>query len=137
MAKSYRLNKPINKPQTDIQLPALDRVTTIEFNALIWEVFDTVNELSRLKGGEYSGDLDRLANFRRNARDCNVPMELIWRIYASKHWDAIMQYEQDLRTAKKRERSESIEGRITDLITYLILFLAMYRERTRPLSQDD
>jgi hypothetical protein len=92
--------------------------------------YDQITKLAKAKGGEYSGDEDRLLNFRRNAAAAGVPMELVWRIYASKHWDAIMQYEKDLRTNVHRERLESIEGRIDDLIVYLLLFKAMYVERT-------
>ena len=99
------------------------------FNALLESTFSEVRKLSRLKGGEYAGDVDRLANFRRNGAAAETTMELIWRVYASKHWDALMQYELDLRTNKTRDRLESISGRIDDLILYLLLFKLMFEER--------
>jgi hypothetical protein len=111
------------------------------FSQLKWkDLLDStvanINELSRLKGGEYAGDDDRLANFRRNGLSADVPMELIWRVYASKHWDAIMQYEFDIRHGIYRERAETILGRADDLIVYLILFKAIYLERQETLGVD-
>lgn len=99
------------------------------YRRLLNETFQEILKLSELKGGEYSGDNDRLANFRRNALAAETTMELIWRIYAAKHWDAIMQYEKDLRTGKSRQRLESISGRVDDMIVYLMLFKAMLAER--------
>lgn len=98
------------------------------YNQLAEQTFDEIRKLAELKGGEYAGDGDRLANFRRNALDQNLPMETIWRVYAAKHWDAIGQYCKDRLTGKSRDRLESISGRADDLITYLILFKAMVEE---------
>jgi hypothetical protein len=102
------------------------------YAVLVDTVFDRVKELSRLKGGEYSGDIDRLLNFRRNAEALGLPMETVWAVYAAKHWDAVMQYVKDLNTGKTRERMEPIDGRMMDLIVYLVLALAMVEEREAP-----
>lgn len=99
------------------------------WDKMLEESFGRIEELSRLKGGEYSGDSDRLLNFRRNGADLDLPMEIVWRVYAAKHWDAIGQYIRDLQLGAKRTRLESIEGRIDDLLVYLLLFKAMVRER--------
>ena len=99
------------------------------WHKLLEDSFQVVTKLSVLKGAEYSGDFDRLANFRRNSRDLGVPMELVWRIYAAKHWDAIGQYCADLVTGRERQRLEPIEGRIDDLLVYLLLFKAILSER--------
>lgn len=96
---------------------------------VVKDTIKTIEDLARLKGGEYSGDSDRLANFRRNAAAAGTTMELVWRIYASKHWDAIMQYEKDLREGKTRTRLESLSGRVDDMIVYLLLFKCMLVER--------
>lgn len=98
------------------------------YKVLVDETFRNIKELSELKGGEYAGDGDRLANFRRNGIDQGLPMESIWRVYAAKHWDAIGQYCKDKLSGKERHRMESISGRADDLITYLILFKAMVDE---------
>lgn len=98
------------------------------YNKLVENTFTEIKKLSQLKGGEYAGDGDRLANFRRNGTDQGLPMETIWRVYAAKHWDAIGQYCKDRLSGKTRDRLESIQGRADDLITYLILFKAMVDE---------
>jgi hypothetical protein len=100
-----------------------------EYAKIVEQTVEQIHSLSTLKGGEYAGDIDRLANFRRNALNLGLNMEDVWAVYAGKHWDAIMQYVRDLREGKTRTRLESIEGRMDDLIVYLILAKAMYRER--------
>lgn len=99
------------------------------YKELVDEIFAKVNELAELKGGEYSGDKDRLANFRRNGIAAGVSMETCWFIYVAKHWDAIAQYVKDMNIDKTRQRMEPIEGRALDMIVYLTLFLAMCEER--------
>lgn len=104
----------------------------IEYNEMVEDTFKEIIKLGKLKGAEYAGDSDRLLNFRRNADAAGTTKELVWRIYVSKHWDAIMQYEQDLRSGKTRDRLESLEGRVDDIIVYMLLFKAMLRENNRP-----
>lgn len=99
------------------------------WNKLLDQAISRIKELSTLKGGEYAGDEDRLANFRRNAANLGLSMEQVWAVYAGKHWDAVMQFIKDLGTGKKRERMEPIEGRVDDLLVYLLLFRAMLEER--------
>lgn len=96
---------------------------------LVEQTFEEIKKLSELKGGEYSGDNDRLANFRRNGNDLELPMETIWRVYAAKHWDAIGQYIRDNQSGRDRTRLEGIGGRVDDLIVYLLLFKAMLDEK--------
>ncbi len=99
------------------------------YDKLLVETWGTITELSTKKGGEYAGDHDRLENFRRNGARLNLPMEVIWAVYAAKHWDAITQYCADVRVGKTRPRMESLSGRCDDLIVYLILLKAMLQER--------
>lgn len=99
-----------------------------DYDILVAEVVEKIKELSTLKGGEYAGDTDRLANFRRNAEAAGATMEQCWRIYAGKHWDAISQFIQDRANGKERIRLEPIAGRVDDLIVYAILFKAMLVE---------
>lgn len=108
-----------------------------QFDKLIASTVDTIRSLSSLKGAEYSGDVDRLANFRRNGEALGLPMETIWAVYAAKHWDAVMQYVKDIQSSRERTRLESISGRLDDLIVYAILFKAMIEERApTPPSPD-
>lgn len=106
-----------------------------DYNKILEKVTEEVKKLASLKGGEYAGDYDRLANFRRNGIALGLPMESVWAVYAAKHWDAIMQYIQDLNTGKQRQRLEPLEGRVFDMIVYLTLFLAMLDERNKPSAQ--
>lgn len=99
------------------------------YNEMIEEVFERCRELGRVKGEEYAGDVDRLANFRRNGAEAGVSMEVCWRIYAGKHWDAISTYIRDTGAGVTRTRSEPIQGRIHDMIVYLLLLHAMVEER--------
>jgi hypothetical protein len=99
------------------------------YELLLKSTFLEIENLGTNKGGEYAGDGDRLANFRRNGENLGLPMETVWAVYAGKHWDAIQQYIKDQRNGKERLRLEPIEGRVDDLITYLILFKAMLDER--------
>ena len=39
-----------------------------EYDRIIETTIDEIRKLGTLKGGEYAGDVDRLANFRRNAQ---------------------------------------------------------------------
>lgn len=103
--------------------------TPQQWETLLTEALAKIQSLSKLKGGEYAGDQDRLANFRRNAAALGVDMELVWAVYAGKHWDSIQQYIKDLRAETTRTRLEPISGRVNDLLVYLLLFRAMLQER--------
>lgn len=102
-----------------------------QWEELLEKTIEQINFLSKVKGGEYAGDTDRLANFKRNAEALDTTPELIWAVYAGKHWDAIQQYVQDVTKGKTRERAEPIAGRLDDLIVYCILQKAMIQERDR------
>lgn len=99
------------------------------YDDMMDDTFERCKELGVKKGGEYAGDEDRLANFRRNGLALGLPMEVVWGVYAAKHWDAISQYIKDLKDGRKRDRLESISGRVDDLIVYLILLQCMVDER--------
>lgn len=109
------------------------------YNELIQSTVAKITQLSKLKGGEYAGDDDRLANFRRGGERLSIPMETTWWVYANKHWDAITQFIQDIQTGKKRQRLESLAGRADDMIVYLLLFKAMLdeREQGETISPED
>lgn len=100
-----------------------------KYQELVEKTIAEINRLSKLKGGEYAGDDDRLANFRRNGENLRLPMEVIWAVYYAKHHDAVTQFINDIVSGKTRERLEPIEGRIDDMIVYLLLLKAMVMER--------
>lgn len=98
-------------------------MTPREFNELIFApTIKQMEELARVKGGEYSGDADRLANFKRNAEALGLDPLQVWAVYAAKHWDSLMTFIKDIGAETSRPRSEPIEGRADDLMVYLLLF---------------
>ena len=97
----------------------------------------TIDEMRRImltKGAEYSGDDDRLANFKRNAIALGLDPLQIWAVYAAKHWDAVMQFVKDAGAGKERERGEPIEGRVDDLLNYCMLLKGLLQERKTPVA---
>ena len=109
--------------------PDSPRYSHERYTELVEETVANIKKLSALKGGEYAGDDDRLANFRRNAEALGLSMESVWAVYAAKHWDAVMQYVKDLNSGRDRVRLEPLSGRLDDIIVYCILFKAMLDER--------
>lgn len=100
-----------------------------QWNKLLDGSIEEIKRLSIQKGGEYAGDSDRLANFRRNGANLGLTMEQVWAVYAGKHWDAIIQYVRDHSAGVERVRAEPISGRLDDLIVYALLMKAMVEER--------
>lgn len=103
--------------------------THTRYAEMVNTTIQEIARLGRVKGGEYAGDEDRLANFRRNGERLGIPMETVWSVYFAKHEDAVMQYVKDLNAGKTRERSEPISGRIDDMLVYLILLKCIIDER--------
>ena len=83
-------------------------------------------EVMRRKGHDYrqGHDDDLLHNFRTVADSVGIPMEKVWFTYFFKHYAALATY---IREGGQSE-SEPIEGRIQDLIVYLVLFYRMVQE---------
>lgn len=87
------------------------------------EKFAECIDLIKIKNADYSqGEQkgDRIAAFRRIARDINITMPQAWAVFCQKHWGAIMKYVKD-----GAVESEPIEGRITDVINYMVLLSAI------------
>lgn len=98
------------------------------FDALVEETISSIKGLLLVKGGEYAGSDDRLANFKRGASLVGVsPLQCLF-IYLSKHYDAFATYVRDAAAGTTRPRSEGIEGRLDDLINYCILAKGLVRE---------
>jgi hypothetical protein len=77
------------------------------------------------KGHDYrqGNDADLLHNFRSVADAIDIPMRAVWATYFYKHYSAVMTY-----VKKGQVESEPIEGRIKDLIVYLLLFYHLVQE---------
>lgn len=97
-----------------------------ELDNLFAETWKEICDLAKTKRKEYAAHDDALNNFRRDAKDLDLTMEQIWRVFAGKHWGAINNY-----ISGNRELSEPIDGRIHDLIVYLVLLKAIIHETGR------
>lgn len=83
-------------------------------------------DLIKVKNADYSqGEQkgDRIAAFRRIARDINITMEQAWAVFCQKHWGAVMKFIKD-----GSVESEPIEGRIMDIINYMVLLAAIVED---------
>ena len=103
--------------------PQLTRFPDID--AFLWDCFETMEA----KGHDYreGNDDDALHNFRTMGEDLDLPMEKIWFVYFSKHLKALKTY---IKEGGQRE-SEPIEGRIKDMLVYLLLFYKMVQENKK------
>jgi hypothetical protein len=90
------------------------------------EILPISKEIMQSKGEAYSGLEDKLGNFKRCANLAGVPIEKAWYIYFVKHFDALSAF-----IRGEYKDSESIKGRIVDLINYLFLLAAILKEQGR------
>ena len=73
---------------------------------------------------EYAHDVENVfANFERIANAVDTSREKVLMVYLLKHIDGISAYSKG-----HRSQRESVRGRITDAIVYLMLLWAMSRE---------
>lgn len=87
-----------------------------EFHTLMEVTYANLLDLNNTKGSDYAGGEDALANFKEQAASLGLAPEAVWGVYAGKHWSAIMTF-----IRKGEVQSEPIEGRIDDLLMYLLL----------------
>lgn len=99
-----------------------------DFNLVVESTIARTGSLLVVKGGEYAGSADRLANFKRGSSLTGCTPEQVLFIYLSKHYDAIATYIRDNASGVERPRSEPIEGRVDDCINYLFLLQALIAE---------
>jgi len=79
------------------------------------------------KGKEYSAGVDDAnANFKRTGSALGVDPLSVAFIFASKHWDSITNY---VKTGGKGTLTEPIEGRLGDLINYLLILATIIDEK--------
>lgn len=83
-------------------------------------------DLIRKKNSDYTqghGAHDRIAHFRAAAQDLDLPMLKIWQVFVRKHWATIQKFA----NGGKLE-SEPIDGRIDDVINYMVLLAAIIED---------
>lgn len=107
-----------------------------EFQKLVGEQWDRIVEINNTKGHDYAGDDDALANFKadeerlRKILEAHGPHFLKWYIYFEKHYSAVMTFleEGDV-------KSEPIDGRIDDVLLYLLLLSGLIHEEREKKSE--
>jgi hypothetical protein len=96
-----------------------------DIDEFLTDVFDTMAK----KGHDYrqGNDADLLHNFRTVAETVGSTKEKIWFTYFYKHYAAMTTFIKE----GGQQESEPIEGRIKDMIVYLVLFYRMVQENKR------
>jgi len=98
-------------------------MTRRQLKRIMEQTFAHVRLLSATKGEEYANDdNEALANFKRGAA-IGVRPDQKCAIFFGKHYDSILSF-----IRRGKVFSEPIEGRVDDLILYLILFKAIVIE---------
>lgn len=106
----------------------------IAFEAMLGKTIEEIQQLLIVKGGEYAGSTDRLANFKRGADLTGItPLQCAF-VYASKHYDALATFVRDDARGIQRPRSESITGRCDDLMNYCLLMKALIVEQVEDIK---
>lgn len=96
-----------------------------EFYTLTDELYKLCLEIMKSKGEAYSGQEDKLGNFKRVAKSLAMTPYQVWYVYFAKHLDSLASW-----IRQEYKDSEPIEGRIKDLINYLFLLHALIIEKT-------
>lgn len=85
-------------------------------------------EVLKVKGADYTiGNADRLWNFKDVARQTGLTPYQTLGVYFHKHVSAVFAFIK----ANGQQESEPIEGRIADVINYMLLFYKMVQEQKR------
>lgn len=87
------------------------------------DLFGRIREIRSTKGREYASEEDTLADFKEVAVEAGVTPYQVWATYVKKHERAI-----DTFIREGAVKSESIEGRILDVIVYHLLLLGLIED---------
>ena len=96
-------------------------MTFREYNVITEKYIKEILAMAEKKGIEYANSKDRLDNFKRIAKQIGITPEKVAITYAAKHWDSI-------NWAIKTANYKDIDGRIADVINYLLLLRAIIFE---------
>lgn len=89
--------------------------------------------LLEAKGVTYTrGNVDCLSNFKETASDLGVSPEIVWYVFAKKHFDAIASY---CKKGSDVTDIEGLESRVADLINYSHLLLALKHDKEKDESK--
>jgi hypothetical protein len=102
-----------------------------DFHSLFQQTQSECSLLATIKRGEYASNpnVDVLSNFKDAGKRQGLIPEKVLMVYLDKHFAGISNYVTDLAEGRSRPRSESIIGRLHDLIVYTNLLKALLAER--------
>ena len=104
-------------------------MTLQQLEILAQEVLQAAEKIRQAKNKDYSVAWDVLGGFRQPALETNGELSEfdVWWVYARKHWGAITKF-----INKGYVDSEPIEGRVVDMINYLVFLYAMIKDSRSP-----
>ena len=98
-------------------------MTQMEFNIFIGNKILECRNILVAKGHDYTDGKDRLSNFKIVAKQCGITPIQVWYVFLTKHLLAIETF-----VREGEVYSESMEGRFTDAINYLLLGEALMQD---------
>jgi len=100
---------------------------------IIEHTFRDITDIFKTKGKAYANnEIDQLDNFKRLGKNLSLHPVIPLMVYTTKHWDSINNY---ISCRIRKEESydpEDIDGRINDVILYLILLKCLLEEERSP-----
>lgn len=96
---------------------------TEHYNELTQDFWEHLQSVSSAKGVEYGSKDDRLANFKRIAKQVELDPKRVLMVFASKHWDSINHY-----VITGEAGTEPIRDRLYDLVNYMCLLNGLNEE---------
>lgn len=99
-----------------------------EFDTFWFKRLREIKKLEETKRGEYNDGRHRFDQFQKEAEEAGIDPKVVWKIYFSKHYRSLMMYIRDCQQSTIRPLSEPIDGRINDMIVYLMIVAGMLQE---------
>lgn len=126
IAEIFQLKKQVLRPVSQPEAISDSFMGVPAFDEMLAKCRDILG----LKGPDYTvgHTEDRLHNFRACSNFLGCSMEQVLAVFAYKHMAAIFAF---IRAGGQSE-SEPIEGRIADVINYMLLFYAILKEKRGP-----
>lgn len=103
------------------------------FRSDVEEMFNECLETLDKKGTEYqnnplNAEIDVFRNFKRTGEELGIDKMTVLFIFMKKHWDSISGYVKNKQAGITPSLTEPINGRIMDLINYLLILNSMIKE---------
>lgn len=81
-------------------------------------------KIIKTKGNDYSGDEDRLAEFRRSSKFNNISIKQVFGVHIFKHLTTLEKW-----IKNERLKGEPIEEKLKDIIVYCLMAYKIEKEQ--------